>query len=66
MTLELNSSGIAIRGEQFPARPILEMAVSLKIPLVFGSDSHKPKEVGRHYAQLKALIAALSSKPGSS
>jgi len=59
MALEINSSGIAIRGEQFPARPILEMATSHKVPLVLGSDAHKPKEVGRYFNQLKELIAAL-------
>ncbi len=59
MALEINSSGIAIRGEQFPARPILEMAISRKIPLVLGSDAHKPEEVGRYFGQLKELIGAL-------
>ncbi len=66
MAVEINSSGIPIRGEQFPTRIILEMAISEKVPLVFGSDSHRPEEVGRHYAQVKAQIAALSSKPCSS
>jgi len=61
MAVEINSSGIPIRGEQFPARIILEMAISEKIPLVFGSDAHRPEEVGRHYSQLKEEIAALSS-----
>lgn len=52
MTLEINSSGIPIRGEVFPTRIILEMAISEKIPLVFGSDAHRPEEVGRHYARI--------------
>lgn len=64
MVLEINSSGIPIRGEQFPARGILEMAISEKVPLVFGSDAHRPEEVGRHYARLKEEIAVLSSNPG--
>ena len=64
MTLELNSSGITIRGEQFPTRPILEMAASLEIPLVFGSDAHKPEEVGRHFDQLKNLVSALTPNAG--
>jgi len=64
MTLEINSSGIPIRGEQFPTRTILEMAVSENIPLVLGSDAHKPEEVGRHFDQMKKLIDTLMSNPG--
>jgi len=32
MSLEINSSGLDIRGEQFPGHTILKMAVSLQIP----------------------------------
>ncbi len=63
MTLEINSSGIAIRGEQFPALPVLEMAISLRIPLVLGSDAHKPEELGRYFGQLKELIGTLTPNP---
>jgi len=59
MTLEINSSGVVIRGEQFPSSRILKMAVSNKIPLVLGSDAHKPEEVGRHFNQLRELAASL-------
>ncbi len=60
MTLELNSSGIAIRGEQFPARPVLKMAISRKTPLASSSDAHKPEEVGRHFHQLKEAVTRAS------
>ena len=46
MLLEVNTSGIAIRGEQFPATDILNRAIALEIPLVLGSDAHKPADVG--------------------
>jgi histidinol-phosphatase (PHP family) len=56
MAMELNTSGIAIRGEQFPIRPVVEMAVSKKIPLVLGSDSHRPETVGAHFDAMRELI----------
>ncbi len=59
MALEMNTSGMTIRGEQFPARAILEMAVSRKIPLVLGSDSHRPETVGAHFDTMKTLIASM-------
>ncbi len=59
MTLEMNSSGVVIREEQFPSNRILKMAVSNNIPLVLGSDAHKPEEVGRHFHKLRKLAASL-------
>ena len=58
MALEINTSGMAIRGEQFPTRAILEMAVSKKIPLVLGSDSHRPETVGAHFETIRKIIAS--------
>jgi len=59
MSMELNTSGVVIRGEQFPARSILEMAISCKIPLTFGSDSHKPESVGQYFKEMNKIIAAV-------
>ncbi|MBW2682093.1 MAG: histidinol-phosphatase [Deltaproteobacteria bacterium] len=59
MALEINTSGLVIRGEQFPSRAILKMAISYEIPLVVGSDAHMPEQVGRHFNQIKALIEKL-------
>jgi histidinol-phosphatase (PHP family) len=53
MALEVNTSGFSHRGEQYPATGILEEAVALGIPLVAGSDAHRPSEVGRHFERLK-------------
>jgi histidinol-phosphatase (PHP family) len=58
MAIELNSSGFAIRGEQFPNRRILAMARAYDIPFVFGSDAHRPEEVGRHFNRLSDLLLA--------
>jgi len=61
MSLEVNSSGFDIRGEQFPSHAILEMAISLQIPLTAGSDAHKPEQVGRHFEQMKKLVSTITS-----
>ena len=52
MALEVNTSGFSHRGEQYPAWGILEEAVGLGIPLVAGSDAHRPSEVGRCFDRL--------------
>ncbi|HIJ91430.1 MAG: histidinol-phosphatase [Desulfobulbaceae bacterium] len=52
MALEVNTSGFSHRGEQYPVRGILEEAVALGIPLVAGSDAHRPGEVGRFFDRL--------------
>jgi len=52
MALEVNTSGFSHRGEQYPAREILEEAIALGVPLVAGSDAHRPSEVGRHFERL--------------
>jgi histidinol-phosphatase (PHP family) len=52
MALEVNTSGFSHRGEQYPAQPILEEAIALGVPLVAGSDAHRPTEVGRFFERL--------------
>ena len=62
MALEINTSGIPIRGTPFPHRNLLHRALELGIPLVAGSDAHRPQEVGRHFDLLEDYInSALSS-----
>lgn len=46
MALEVNMSGWRLRGEPFPARAIVAAAIRLDIPLVVGSDAHRPEDVG--------------------
>jgi histidinol-phosphatase (PHP family) len=57
MSLEINTSGFAIRGEPYPDKTILKKAVALNIPLMAGSDAHHPKQVGRYFDQLPGLMA---------
>ncbi|OGR19179.1 MAG: hypothetical protein A2X81_11930 [Desulfobacterales bacterium GWB2_56_26] len=56
MALELNTSGLDMRGEPFPTRRILSMALACDIPLVLGSDAHKPADVARHFADIAGFI----------
>lgn len=59
MSLEINTSGFAIRGTPFPAPQILRMALERKIPLTAGSDAHRPEDVGRYFDHLPELIGGL-------
>ncbi len=59
MALELNCSGFHIRGEPFPARFIVEEALKLGIPLLPGSDAHRPEDVGRDFELLPDFLANL-------
>jgi histidinol-phosphatase (PHP family) len=58
IALEINTSGIAIRGEVFPQKKILEMAKGKHIPLAAGSDAHKPEDVGYCFAELNTLLTS--------
>jgi histidinol-phosphatase (PHP family) len=55
LAVEINSSGFAMRREQFPNRRILAMAKSYSIPFIFGSDAHKPGDVGRYFDLIESL-----------
>lgn len=50
MVLEINSAGFRkpIK-EQYPSRPLLELAYELDIPITFGSDAHSVDQVGFEY-----------------
>jgi histidinol-phosphatase (PHP family) len=52
MALEINTSGFTIRDVPFPAPFILKEAIALNIPLLPGSDAHRPEDVGRHFDKL--------------
>lgn len=61
MALEVNTSAIPLGREPYPARPILAMAIKLDIPLLPGSDAHRPADVGRHFDALPAYITSAVS-----
>lgn len=57
MALEINASGMARRGQPYPAREIIIEALRRGIPLTAGSDSHRPEDVGG-FAKLAAWLVA--------
>lgn len=59
--LDVNASGLDVpqRQEAYPAAVFLAEALRLGIPLVYGSDAHCVRDVGRHRAELTEWIAHL-------
>jgi histidinol-phosphatase (PHP family) len=60
MALEVNTSGYGIKNEPYPSPGILKKAIKRNIPLVAGSDAHRPEDVGRYFDRLPDLIASLN------
>jgi len=56
MAVEINTSGIAMRNQIFPCQQIIAKLVDKKIPLVAGSDAHRPEDVGYAFSELEDLI----------
>lgn len=49
LALDVNTSGIRKAGELYPKKDILQQAFDLQIPVVLGSDAHKPAEVAADF-----------------
>lgn len=49
VALDVNTSGIRKVGELYPKKEILQQAFMLHIPVVLGSDAHKPEEVAADF-----------------
>jgi len=60
MALEVNTSGYAQRDGPYPSMAILKKAVARNIPLVAGSDAHRPEDVGRYFNRLPALMKKIA------
>jgi histidinol-phosphatase (PHP family) len=56
LALEINTSGLPVRGEPFPSSVIVAKAVQRGIQLVVGSDAHRPEDVGRHFDRIADFI----------
>ncbi len=56
MGLEVNTSGFSIRKTPFPAPFIIHEAMALDIPLIPGSDAHRPEHVGKDFDRLPAYL----------
>ena len=59
MSLEVNTSGYRIKDEPSPSLDILRKAIKKNIPLVAGSDAHRPEDVGRFFDRLDGLMEEL-------
>ena len=60
MGLELNTSGLRKWiGETYPSLDIIERAVSLGVPLTFGSDAHTPEQVGFRFREIGNIVTDL-------
>jgi histidinol-phosphatase (PHP family) len=57
MIIEINTSGLRkpVR-EMYPSEFILKVAHDYDVPVVFGSDAHMPGDVGKDFAQARALL----------
>jgi histidinol-phosphatase (PHP family) len=59
MTIELNTAGLRNGvGRPYPSAELLAEARGLGIPLVLGSDAHRPEDVGAGFAEAAALARA--------
>ncbi len=58
LALEFNTSGLRTAGlnEPFPGQTILKMVREMGIPIVLGSDSHAPEEVGSNFSQAIEIL----------
>ena len=56
VAIELNTAGLRKDcREIYPSRQLLEQARALGVEITFGSDAHKPEEVGMNFAEAVAL-----------
>ncbi|MDD2357100.1 MAG: histidinol-phosphatase [Thiovulaceae bacterium] len=63
MVLEINMSGLRKPIEEtYPSKELLEMAFSLDIPITFGSDAHKPEQVGLYDTKVVDLAREIGYK----
>ena len=60
LALDINTSGLR-KGTQeiFPGRDILKRAFALQIPVVMGSDAHKPSEVAADFDSTITLLKTI-------
>jgi len=60
MAVEINTSGYRTKGEPYPSLSLLKKVVARQIPLVAGSDAHRPEDVGSHFNRLPGLLQQLT------
>ncbi len=60
MTIEINVAGLRKPvGEMYPSPLLLEAIAELEIPITFGSDAHRPDQVGMFSREAQALARSV-------
>jgi len=63
MAIEINAAGYRKPiGEAYPSRELLEMAYERDIPITFGSDAHKPEQVGYKKEEIISFAKSIGYK----
>jgi histidinol-phosphatase (PHP family) len=58
MIVEINTSGLRKDiNEPYPSLDILPYLEKYKIPITFGSDAHKPEQVGLKFKEIESVVA---------
>ena len=61
--IELNTAGLRKDCKEiYPSRQILELAFAKGVPITFGSDAHKPEEVGMNFPEAMQLARSVGYK----
>ena len=60
IAIEVNTSGYRTKNEPYPSVALLKKAIERNIPLVAGSDAHRPEDVGRYFDRLPDLLEELT------
>ncbi|CAK8716654.1 Histidinol-phosphatase [Candidatus Electrothrix laxa] len=56
IALEVNTSGYELRSSPYPDFVLIQQARQLGIPLIIGSDAHRPEQVGRFFDKIPKEI----------
>lgn len=59
VAVEINGSGLRRDGRFFPDRALLEGLVRRGVPITFGSDAHRPEQLGTGWSEAIAALAEL-------
>jgi histidinol-phosphatase (PHP family) len=59
VVVEFNTAGVRKCGEVFPKPELARMLVERGVPFTFGSDAHRPDELGYHAPEVLALCRSL-------
>lgn len=56
IALEVNTSGYELRPQPYPTLTLVQRAQQFGIPLIIGSDAHRPEQVGRYFERVQGEL----------